>query len=129
SHPEPIDAEKARARGEKFFDHFSQATLFWNSQSAPEQDHIVQAFRFELGKLDILAIRERMLGMLAEVDRSLAGRVAQGLGMAVPSRVNGPLNLSVPADRDPKDFQPRRFKQRIDRSNALSMADTVKDSA
>jgi len=129
SYPEAIDAEKQRARGEKFFDHFSQATLFWNSQSATEQGHIVQALRFELGKVDGLAIRERMLGMLAQVDKDLAGRVSEGLGMAVPARVDGPLNLSVPADRDPKEFQPRRFKQRIERSRALSMADTVKDTA
>ena len=129
SYPEAIDAEKQRARGEKFFDHFSQATLFWNSQSVAEQGHIVQALRFELGKVDALAIRERMLGMLAQVDKDLAARVSEGLGMAVPARVDGPLNLSVPADRDPKEFQPRRFKQRIDRSQALSMADTVKDTA
>jgi catalase len=38
-----IDAVKERLRGEKFFDHFSQATLFWNSQSAPEKEHIVDA--------------------------------------------------------------------------------------
>jgi len=67
--------------------------------------------------------------MLAQVDKDLAGRVSEGLGMAVPARVDGPLNLSVPADRDPKEFQPRRFKQRIERSRALSMADTVKDTA
>jgi catalase len=70
-----------------------------------------------------------MLGMLAQVDKDLAGRVSEGLGMAVPARVDGPLNLSVPADRDPKELQPRRFKQRIERSQALSMADTVKDTA
>ena len=97
--------------------------------ASPAEQGIRQALRFELGKVDALAIRERMLGMLAQVDKDLAGRVSEGLGMAVPPRVDGPLNLSVPADRDPKDFQPRRFKQRIDRSQALSMADTVKDTA
>ena len=65
-----------RARSEKFFDHFSQATLFWNSQSAPEKEHIVQAFRFELGKVEVPAIRERMVGMLAQVDED-AGRTGR----------------------------------------------------
>jgi catalase len=50
SHPEAIDGQKVRERGEKFFDHFSQATLFWNSQSDPEKQHIVQALRFGQGR-------------------------------------------------------------------------------
>jgi catalase len=60
THPQVLEGRKVRERGEKFFDHFSQATLFWNSQSEPEKQHIVQAFQFELGKLDRPAIRERM---------------------------------------------------------------------
>ena len=51
SYAEKLDGHKVRARSESFFDHFSQATLFWNSQSDPEKDHIVQAFCFELGKV------------------------------------------------------------------------------
>ena len=129
TYPAAIDAEKARARGEKFFDHFSQATLFWNSQSAPEQEHIVQALQFELGKVEVPAIRERMLVMLAQVDKTLAGRVAVGLGIRVPTDVDGPLNLSVPADGDVRRFQPRRPKPTLARSKALSMAETVKDTA
>jgi catalase len=129
SHPQVLDGEKLRARGEKFFDHFSQATLFWNSQSDAERDHIVQALRFELGMLDRLEIRERMVGMLGHVDRGLAGRVAEGLGLPATVTISGPLNLSIPADADAKAFQPRRAKPPLDRSEALSMAKTVKDTA
>ena len=129
THPEAMDGRKVRERGEKFFDHFSQATLFWNSQSDPEKQHIVRALRFELGKLEAAAVRERMVGMLAQVDRTLAGQVGEGLGLAVP-KLAGPLNLSVPADADPKKFQPIALKQAaVARSEALSMAQTVKDSA
>ena len=129
SYPERIDAVKERQRGEKFFDHFSQATLFWNSQSLAEKDHIVQAFQFELGKVDVAAIRERMVGMLQHVDRDLADRVAQGLGLDVRTKLDGPLNRSVPADANPKNYQPRRGTLPIEVSAALSMANTVKDSA
>jgi catalase len=129
SYPERIEAVKERQRSEKFFDHFSQATLFWNSQSSTEKDHIVQAFQFELGKVDVAAIRERMVGMLQHVDRDLAGRVAQGLGLDVRAKLDGPLNRSVPADANPKDYQPRRGTRSIGASAALSMANTVKDSA
>jgi catalase len=129
TYPGAVDGPKARERGEKFFDHFSQATLFWNSQSDPEKQHIVQALRFELGKVEAPAIRERMVGMLAQVDRTLAGRVAEGLGLAVPAKVAGQLNHSVPADADPRKFQPIARKQTVAQSKALSMANTVKDTA
>jgi catalase len=128
THPETLGGPKVRERGEKFFDHFSQATLFWNSQSGPEKEHIVQALRFELGKVEVPEVRERVVGMLARVDRTLATQVAEGLGLAVPT-LTGPLNGSVPADADPKKFQPIVLKQAVDRSDALSMAKTVKDSA
>lgn len=129
SYPERIDAVKERLRGAKFFDHFGQATMFWKSQSAPEKDHIVQALRFELGKVEIAAIRERMLGLLSHVDKELASRVAQGLGVMVPTKLDGPLNRSVPADANPKEFEPRAAQPPVEASAALSMANSVKDSA
>jgi catalase len=130
SHPQAIDGRKVRERGPKFFDHFSQATLFWHSQSEAEQQHLVQALRFELGKVEVPAVRERMVVMLTQVDRALASRVAEGLGLAVPAKLDVQLNESVPADADPKKFQPiRPPKQKVTRSAALSMANTVKDTA
>lgn len=128
SYAERMEGSKVRARSEKFFDHFSQAALFFNSQSAPEQDHIVNALRFELGKVDTVAIRERMVGLLAYVDRTLAERVAQGLGLTVPTRPDAPLNLSVPADGNIKRFQPKPVKKPVGVSPALSMANTVKNT-
>ena len=122
--PQAMDGAKVRERGEKFFDHFSQATLFWNSQSEPEKRHIVQAFQFELGKLDRPAIRERMVAVLAQVDRGLATQVADGLGLTVPAKPDGMLNHSVPADGDPR-FPPIASAA-ITRSAALSMADTIR---
>jgi putative intracellular protease/amidase len=88
-----------------------------------------QALQFELGKVEIASIRERMVGMLAQVDRDLTRRVAQGLGLDVPARLDEPLNRSVPADANPKEYQPRRGTLPIEASAALSMANTVKDSA
>ncbi len=128
SYAERIAAGKVRARSEKFFDHISQAALFWNSQSHPEKGHIVQALRFELGKVEVPAIRSRMVGLLAQVDKTLAGLVAQGLGIPVPTKIEGPLNLSVPAGQDPKWFQPKPRTPSLERSAALSMSATVKDT-
>lgn len=49
---------------------------------------MVQALQFELGKVENLPIRERMVGMLSQIDKGLAGRVAEGLGMPV-KRIEG----------------------------------------
>jgi catalase len=128
SYAEKIDARKVRERSDSFRDHFSQARLFFLSQSAPEQDHMVDALRFELGKVETPAIQERMLFMLAQVDKSLASRVAEGLGVPVPKSIEGPLNRGVPADADPKKYEPTPAKKDVGTSPALSMAGTVKDS-
>ena len=72
---------KVRAKPEKFADHYTQATLFFDSQTVPEQAHIVAAFRFELSKLTVPAIRQRMVASLRNVSEDLAFQVAEGLGM------------------------------------------------
>ena len=68
----------------KFAEHDNQAALFFESQSVVEQAHIVAAFRFELSKCTVPAIRERVVSMLRNVSSDLARRVAQGLGMPLP---------------------------------------------
>ena len=127
SYAENLQGQKVRARSEKFFDHFTQAALFWNSQAHHEKAHIVQALRFELGKVEAPAIRERMVGLLARVDTTLAGLVAQGLGLGAPPVLDGPLNKSVPADAEPDRFEPKPRVPSLQRSPALSMANTVKE--
>jgi len=125
---ERVDAKKVRARSESFHDHFSQATLFYNSQSPAEQKHIVDALRFELGKVETVAIRERMLGLLKQVDTGLADKVAAGLGLLVPRKAEEPMNRSFGADTNPKSVQPKKVKSSIEKSEALSMENTVKNS-
>ena len=107
-------------------DFFSQATLFFNSQSEAEQNHIVDALRFELGKVETLAIRERVLGLLTKVSGTLAAKVAEGLGMPVP-KAQEPLNHNYGADANPDDYQDKPKKQ-IAKSPALSMANSPKDT-
>ena len=77
TYPERVDAVKIRQRSESFADHYSQATLFWNSMTKPEKDHIVGAYSFELSKVERKFIRERQLGILANIDSELCARVAE----------------------------------------------------
>lgn len=94
---QPIDGTKGRIRSESFADHFSQARQFFLSQTEPEQNHIIAAFIFELSKVETLAIRERMVGQLANVDPGIADRVANGLGLR--SNVK-PVSTNVKARTD-----------------------------
>jgi catalase len=81
---EPLEGDKVRGSGEKFAEHYNQATLFWNSQSRIEKQHIVRGFRFELTKVQVPAIRRRMVANLVNVDRDLAAAVAADLGIELP---------------------------------------------
>ncbi len=85
SYPEVVQGPKIRARSGTFSDHFTQATLFYRSLTAPEQQHVIDALRFELGKVSVVAVKQRMLGLLADVDGRLVHEVAQSLGLPTPA--------------------------------------------
>ena len=85
TYPERLKAKeeqsKVRGKPEKFADHYTQATLFYESQTPPQKAHIAAAFRFELSKLTVPAIRQRMVSSLRNASEELAAKVAAGLGM------------------------------------------------
>jgi catalase len=89
---------KLRIRAELFADHYSQARLFWQSQTDNERAHIASAFTFELSKVGIAAVQTRMVANLRNVDEELAKRVAAGLAIDLPK--------ANPAARAPIDMEP-----------------------
>jgi catalase len=101
SYPAAESGERVRARAESFADHYSQARLFWRSMSAPEQRHIVSAFAFELGKVETVAIRRRMLGHLAIIERALCDGVEAALGMEGEAEAITPARAPVDAEPSP----------------------------
>ena len=107
---EPMAREDHKVRGkpERFADHYTQATLFFNSQTPAEQQHIINAFRFELTKVQVPAIRERMVAGLMNVDMRLAREVADGLGIT---------DMPEPL---PKVLQ-KKVKAEVTQSKALSL--------
>ena len=80
-----LTEDKVRGKPERFGEHYAQPRLFWHSQTAAEQRHIVAAFRFELSRVTVPAVRERVVSQLLNVDADLAGQVADGLGMPLPA--------------------------------------------
>lgn len=105
---EKVEGHKIRKRSESFQDHYSQATLFWNSMSEAEKDHLVSAAHFELAKVDDKAIRQRMVEHFNHVDHEFAKRVAKGIGVPEPT---------APAVQNHGRSSP-----------ALSMENTIKDT-
>ncbi|MCB7479702.1 catalase [Christiangramia sediminis] len=120
SYEERIDAKKIRERSESFNDHFSQPALFYRSLKEHEQEHVIQAYSFELGKCTYDHIKERMLWILQQIDENLAKKVAENLGMEIPKEVEGPVNQAIGADADVKKHQPGPKKMYLDKSEALS---------
>ena len=112
SYPVQIESPKLRARSPSFDDHFSQATLFWNSQTTVEKDHIVAAFRFELSKVDVPEIRQRMVDNLAHVDIKLATRVSTNLGISPPDAKAAAGRLG---------FRNHRVANKVESDRTLSM--------
>ena len=104
-------SEKLRVRAELFADHYSQARLFFRSQTANEQAHIASAIVFELSKVQLEHIRERMISRLRNIDEDLAQRVADGLAMDLPDKAK--------AAREPVDMKV---------SDALSIQKQAKDT-
>ncbi|CAB3656536.1 catalase [Achromobacter kerstersii] len=98
SFPEPETGDELRGHPEKFAEHYNQATLFFNSQTDWEQRHIINAFAFELSKLTVPAIRQRMVASLRNVSDDLAQAVADQLGMPLPE----PLPRAMPKPPKPE---------------------------
>lgn len=94
---EKIDAHKVRARSESFKDHFSQATLFWNSMSKAEKEHITEAFSFELGKVESKSVRQQVVDMYGNVSMELATNFADAIGVNPPQGEDTGVTKSSPA--------------------------------
>ena len=100
SFPAAMMGTKHRERSATFSDHYSQARLFFESQSVPEQDHMVAALVFELSKVEADIVRDTMLGHLVVIDADLGNRVAAGLGHSEP------ITAATPAVAPRTDLAP-----------------------
>lgn len=85
---EKMEGRKVRNRSDSFRDHFSQATMFWNSMSNPEKEHITDAFCFEIGKVKNKSVQQQVVDMFANVNLELAKVIADTVD-ANPPKGNG----------------------------------------
>ena len=130
---ERVSAEKVRERSPSFGDHFSQATLFFNSMSEHEKEHIIAAYSFELGKVEREHIRARQVNeILANIDLTLAKRVAENLGLPAPkaATVQAQSNGKLSVDKSPLLSQANLLPADIaSRKVAILVANGVDDKA
>ncbi|HAK62257.1 MAG: catalase [Pseudomonadota bacterium] len=101
--------EKLRLRPESFADHYSQARMFFESQTENEQAHIASALVFELSKVMLEHVPPRVVANLRNVSEELAKRVAGGLNIALPKKAPAAASL-----------------QQLDPSPALSIQKNMK---
>lgn len=106
SYQEKMDGHKVRGRSDSFLDYYSQAKLFFNSLDPYEQQHILNALSFELGKCKSDMVKNNVIVLLNHIDRKLAKEVAENIDAQLPEE-----NNEVQSDK---------------KSPALSMADTIK---
>ncbi|RDW19359.1 catalase [Oceanobacillus chungangensis] len=97
SYQEKVEGRKIRARSKSFTDHFSQATLFWNSMSPTEKKHIINAFSFELGKVKSMSVRQQIVDMYANVSLDLARAFSKKIGAAPPKTGGSNVTKASPA--------------------------------
>lgn len=118
SFEQEAEGPKTRLRPESFSDHYSQARLFFVSQTPQEQKHICDALVFELSKCEREDIRERVLSHLVNIHPMLAGTVADGLGAEVPEAASAaqptrddlePSPALSIIKRGPKSFEGRKL--------------------
>jgi catalase len=120
---EKVEGRKIRERSDSFSDHYSQARLFWNSLSEPEKMHLIEAAHFELGKVEDMGVRQRMIDHFANIDRELAMKSAEGIGISGPSGEGGWYREGQELKRIKATKKPT-----IERSEAISMENTRKDT-
>ncbi|WP_270087668.1 catalase [Sphingobacterium sp. SYP-B4668] len=119
SHEEKVDGYKVRRRSTSFADHFTQARLFFNSQSTAEQEHIINGYSFELSKVNSVDVRRRELAILHQIDKELAARVGDNLGLTPPEQLDE-LTLQFARQNHP-EYPIQAPKPEVEKSAALSM--------
>lgn len=97
TYQEKVEGRKVRARSESFKDHFSQATLFWNSMTPVEKSHITEAFVFELAHVKSDSVKQQVVDMFANVNLELARTIADNIGVNPPKSGGSNVTKSSPA--------------------------------
>lgn len=96
-YPQKVDGRVVRGRSESFNDFFTQPRILWNSLTPVEKKHTIQAFSYQLGKVESESVRQQNVNLLVNVDRELACTVADNIGVEHPDGTHVPVTTSYPS--------------------------------
>ena len=97
-YPGKVDGYITRERpSESFFDHFTQARIFWNSLSSAEKQDLVETFIFHLQYVKSKSVRQQNVEMWANVDKGMATTIAENIGAAPPKGSHVQVETSYPS--------------------------------
>ena len=82
---EKVEGYKVRQRSDSFKDYYTQAKLYKNSLTEAEQQHLADAFSFEMSKCKSPEVKQNAVNQINKVDRKLAEYVANNVGVEVPA--------------------------------------------
>mgnify|MGYP001188994007 CR=1 FL=1 len=83
-YPKKVDGVVIRNRSDSFKDFYSQTRIFWNSLTPIEQQHTIEGFTYQLGKVKSESVRQQNVNLLANIDEKLAATVADYIGVERP---------------------------------------------
>ncbi|KAK4052849.1 catalase 1 [Microbotryomycetes sp. JL201] len=85
-----VKGKRAKQRPPKFAETVSQAQLFYNSMSKVEQQHMIDALKFEIGHCNERVVQERTINLFNEMDHDFAVEVGAGFDIVPgpPKHVN-----------------------------------------
>ncbi|KAL0059144.1 hypothetical protein AAF712_014116 [Marasmius tenuissimus] len=92
-----VDAHYVRELSPTFLDYWTQSRLFYNSLLPAEQQMVIDAFRFELSKVESMDVRNRFITHLNKMHNGVARKVAMS------------INVNPP-DPDPKFYHDKQSK-------------------
>ncbi|RYG72139.1 catalase [Lentibacillus lipolyticus] len=96
-YPKKVEGHVIRGRSESFNDFFTQPRIFWNSMTPVERQHTIEAFSYQLGKVESESVRQQNVNLLVNVDKEMACLVADYIGVERPSGMHVPVTTSYPS--------------------------------
>lgn len=98
NYPEKVEGHKTReVPSDSFNDHFSQPRLFWNSLSPVEKQDLLNNLTFHLQKVKSKSVRQQNVNMWVNVDKEMATKLADNLGVERPKGNHVPVTAKSKA--------------------------------
>ncbi|HEY4543186.1 MAG TPA: catalase, partial [Tissierellaceae bacterium] len=73
-------------RPDKFLDYFTQPKLYFNSLSKIEQQHLIEAVKFELSKVKSNAVRQNVINTFDKIDTTISKELSKYFNLPIEDK-------------------------------------------